>query len=75
MNLKYIIKICSVILSFCSFGIMFAGFFKMKKAVGTLQIGKEVAKETEALAEKGLGLVKLGGILTATFGIIAILFS
>lgn len=72
MSSKEIIRICATIFSVCSLGIMFMGFFKMKKAASMLQVGKEVSKETKELSEKGLRLIKLGGILTCILGTIAI---
>lgn len=75
MDLKYIIRVCFIIMTIYSMGIMFTGHFKIKKAVSTLRVGKEVSKETEKLVEIGCKLVKLGGILSIAFGAVVIFSS
>ncbi|OHW61288.1 hypothetical protein EUAN_23690 [Andreesenia angusta] len=75
MDLRELIRICSAVVVFCSFGIILAGTITMKKAASELRVGEAVLKETEAKFEKGYQLIKLGSIPAAIFGIAVILLS
>jgi hypothetical protein len=52
MNLKKLVRVCSAVVSYGSFGIILLGFIAVKKAVNELKVRKVVQKETEAIFEK-----------------------
>ncbi|OLS03462.1 hypothetical protein [Tissierella creatinophila] len=77
MELKDKLRIFFVILSLCSYCIIFIGYRKLKKAVKELDKQRDteiIKKETEEIIIRSGKLIALGSILGAIFGIIAMLF-